>query len=303
MWCGRGGRRATTHTKNHIARHTHTTRLCPAPQQPKTRVFNRLPAASGHTTGSTANSPPAATAGARAGRAPLADREPRLSPTQPPPPSTSTTQPSAQGPYRLGRAQKHAEKLLQSHRVRPSCPGSAAEIRNPAKTSEERLRARIPAGSRGLCPRPLYLRHAHGQTRLVESNRRYLGPCGCAPAQPPKSARIVATERAGRRRGLNRTGRKRQADRPRSGSAAARGVGIKGEQEAGCTEGAKRCRTSQHVERRTPGELAESAKSEPLEPRCVGTAQLTSETCAASKPVPEGNVWHQQLASAAPGSC
>ena len=58
-----------------------------------------------------------------------------------------------------------------------------------------------------------------------------------------------------------------------------------------------------HVERRTPGELAESAKSEPLEPRCVGTAQLTSETCAASKPVPEGNVWHQQLASAALGSC
>ena len=90
-------------------------------------------------------------------------------------------------------------------------------------------------------------------------------------------------ERVGRRRGLNRTGRKRQADRPRSGLPAARGVGIKGEQEAGRTERAKRCGTSQHVERRTPGELAESAKSEPLEPRCVGTAQLTSETCAASK--------------------
>ena len=35
-------------------------------------------------------SPAAATYGARAGRAPLADRKPRLSPTQPPPPSTST---------------------------------------------------------------------------------------------------------------------------------------------------------------------------------------------------------------------
>ena len=165
--CVTRGNRAHEQTNQHNTRHTHATTLRPAPQQPKTRVFNRLPAASGHTTGSTANSPPAATAGARAGRAPLADREPRLSPTQPPPPSTSTTQPSAQGPYRLGRAQKNAEKLLQSHRVRPSCPGSAAEIRNPAKTSEERLRARIPGGSRGLCPRPLYLRHGHGQGRLV----------------------------------------------------------------------------------------------------------------------------------------
>jgi hypothetical protein len=44
------------------------------------------------------------------------------------------------------------------------------------------------------------------------------------------------------------------------------------------------------------------AKSEPLEPQCVGTGQLTSETCATSKPVPEGNVWHQGLAPAAPGS-
>ena len=212
-------------------------------------------------------------------------------------------QTSAQGPSRLRRALQLAVDPLLGHPALHLCPGSATEIRNPAKTREERLRARIPAGSRGLCSRPLYLRHGHGQGRLVQSEKRYLGPDGCAPAQPPKSARIVATERAGRRRGLNRTGRKRQADRPRSGSAAARGVGIKGEQEAGRTEGAKRCRTSQHVERRTPDELAEIAKSVPLEPRCVGTAQLTSETCAASKPVPEGNVWHQQLASAAPGSC
>ena len=210
---------------------------------------------------------------------------------------------SAQGPYRLRHAPQLAVDPLLGHPALHLCPGSAAEIRHPAKTGEERLRARIPAGRRGLSSRPLHLRHGHGQGRLVCSEKRYLGPDGCAPAQPPKSARIVATERAGRRRGLNRTGRKRQADRPRSGLAAARGVGIKGEQEAGRTERAKRCGTSQHVERRTPGELAESAKSEPLEPRCVGTAQLTSETCAASKPVPEGNVWHQQLASAAPGSC
>ena len=52
-----------------------------------------------------------------------------------------------------------------------------------------------------------------------------------------------------------------------------------------------------------PGEAAERAEPQPLEPRCVGTAQLTSEACAASKPVPEGNVSHQQLVSAAPGSC
>ena len=71
----------------------------------------------------------------------------------------------------------------------------------------------------------------------------------------------------------------------------------------GCCERAKRCGASQHVERRTPGEAAERAEPQPLEPWCVGTAQLTSEACAASKPVPEGNVSHQQLVSAAPGSC
>ena len=42
---------------------------------------------------------------------------------------------------------------------------------------------------------------------------------------------------------------------------------------------------------------------QPSQPWCVGTAQLTSEADAASKPVPEGNVWHQGLASVAPGSC
>eukprot|EP01043_Picozoa_sp_COSAG02_P010449 COSAG02_NODE_367_length_23739_cov_16.775127_7_plen_299_part_00 len=45
----------------------------------------------------------------------------------------------------------------------------------------------------------------------------------------------------------------------------------------GCCERAKRCGASQHVERRTPGEAAERAEPQPLEPWCVGTAQLTSD--------------------------
>ena len=52
---------------------TTTTALRPAPQHPKTYVFSRLPAAGRHTRRSTANSPPAATPGARAGRTPLAE--------------------------------------------------------------------------------------------------------------------------------------------------------------------------------------------------------------------------------------
>ena len=92
-----------------------TTTLRPAPQQPKTHVFNHLPAAGRHTWGSTANSPPAASDGARAGRVALAYPEPRLSPTQTPVPSTSTRQPSAQGPYQLVRAQQLAKKLLLRH--------------------------------------------------------------------------------------------------------------------------------------------------------------------------------------------
>jgi hypothetical protein len=107
----------------------------------------------------------------------------------------------------------------------------------------------------------------------------------------------------GHQTGLNCPTRKRQADRLRSGSAVAGGVGCKGKQEAGGMERAKRCGASQHVEWRTPAEAGERAEPQPLEPRCVGTAQLTSEACAASKPVPEGNVSHQQLVSAAPGSC
>ena len=137
----------------------------------------------------------------------------------------------------------------------------------------------------------------------MQSEKRYLGPDGCAPAQLPESARIVATGCAGRQTGLNCPARKRQADRLRSGSAVAGGVGGKGKQEAGRTERAKRCGASQHMSSGAPGEAAERAERQPLEPRRVGTAQLTSEACAASKPVPEGNVSHQQLVSAAPGSC
>ena len=113
----------------------------------------------------------------------------------------------------------------------------------------------------------------------------------------------VAAARPGRRRSLNHLTRKRQADRLRSGSAAVMGVGDQGKQEAGCTERAKRCGASQHGDGRRPGEAAEGAERQPSQPWCVGTAQLTSEADAASKPVPEGNVWHQGLASAAPGSC
>ena len=66
-----------------------TTALHPADQHPRPRVSNYLPAAGGHRPPSPASSPAAATYGARAGRALLADREPRLSPTRSPPPSTS----------------------------------------------------------------------------------------------------------------------------------------------------------------------------------------------------------------------
>ncbi len=131
-----GGSRADQHTSQRNTRHTHATRLRPAPQQPKTRVFKHLPAAGKHTRGSPATSPPAATAGARAGRTPLADREPRLSPTRSPSPSTSTTQASGQGPCRLGRAHRCAKKLLYGRLPPPSRPGKRAiSRRSPPTTS------------------------------------------------------------------------------------------------------------------------------------------------------------------------
>jgi len=108
----------------------------PAPQQPKTRVFKHLPAAGKHARGSPATSPPAATAGARAGRTPLADREPRLSPTRSPSPSTSTTQASGQGLCRLGCAHRCAKKLLYGRLPPPSRPGKRAiSRRSPPPTS------------------------------------------------------------------------------------------------------------------------------------------------------------------------
>ena len=66
-----------------------TTALHPADQHPRAHVSNYLPAAGGHRPPSPASSPAAASHGARAGRAPLADRELGLSPTPSPPPSTS----------------------------------------------------------------------------------------------------------------------------------------------------------------------------------------------------------------------
>ena len=122
------GSTADIHSSQRNRRHAHTTKLCPALQQPNLRVFKRLPAAGRHARGSTANSPPAAY-GARAGRAPLADRKLALSHTQWSPPSTSTTQPSAQGPCRLGRAQQPAKKPLLGHPALHLCPGSAPTIR------------------------------------------------------------------------------------------------------------------------------------------------------------------------------
>ena len=50
-----------------------TTTLRPAPQQPKTHVFNHLQPAHRHRQRHTANSPPAASYGARAGRTPLTE--------------------------------------------------------------------------------------------------------------------------------------------------------------------------------------------------------------------------------------
>eukprot|EP01043_Picozoa_sp_COSAG02_P017310 COSAG02_NODE_782_length_17259_cov_36.492599_12_plen_181_part_00 len=66
--------------------------------------------------------------------------------------------------------------------------------------------------------------YAHGQGRLVQSEKRYLRPDGCAPAQLPESAWIVAAGCVGRQTGLNCPTRKRQAYRLRSGSAVAGGV-------------------------------------------------------------------------------
>ena len=110
-----------------------TTRLCPADQHARPHVSNYLPAAGGHAPPSPASSPAAATYGARAGRAPLADRELGLSPTQWSPPSTSTCQPSTQGPCQLGCAQQPAKKLLLGHPALDLGPRSAAKIRHPAQ--------------------------------------------------------------------------------------------------------------------------------------------------------------------------
>ena len=113
---------------------------------------------------------------------------------------TPTTQPtrhaSAQGPYRLcGDPQLAVDPSLD--RPAPDLGHrSAAEIWHPAETGEERLRAPIRARCRGPRWKRLYLRHGHGQRRLVQSEKRYLGAGGCAPAQLPESARIRPVRRA-----------------------------------------------------------------------------------------------------------
>ena len=50
-----GGSIADIHSSQRNTRHAHNTKLRPAPQQPKIRVCNHLPAAGGHTWGSTAS--------------------------------------------------------------------------------------------------------------------------------------------------------------------------------------------------------------------------------------------------------
>ena len=113
-----------------------TTRLSPADQHPKPHVFNHLPAAGKHALPSPASSRAADTYGARAGRAPPTDRKLALSPTKWSPPSTSSTQPSTQGPCRLGRAQQRAEELLLGPESTPSrSKKPPRRIRHPAQIS------------------------------------------------------------------------------------------------------------------------------------------------------------------------
>ena len=126
-----GGSRADIHSSQRNTHYDHTTRLRPTPQQSKTHVCNCLPAAGGHIRGSPANSPAAAIAGARAGppaghRSPIERRSFRHLNGNPP--STLTTQPSAQGPYRLGRAHTRAKEPVHGRPALHLSPGSAAKI-------------------------------------------------------------------------------------------------------------------------------------------------------------------------------
>ena len=113
-----------------------TTRLCPADQHPRPRVFSHLPAAGNHALPSPASSPAAATYGARAGRAAPIDQKLALCPTHWSPPSTSSGQSSTQGPCRLGRAQQRAEELLLGPESTPSrSKKRPRRIRHPAQIS------------------------------------------------------------------------------------------------------------------------------------------------------------------------
>jgi len=127
------GHRPHKPTSQHDMRCTHATTLGTPHLHPIAHVSNYLPAAGGHAPPSPASSPAAATYGARAGRAPLADRELGLSPTQWSPPSISTCQPSTQGLCQLDCAQQPAKKLLLGHPALDLGPRSAAKIRHPAQ--------------------------------------------------------------------------------------------------------------------------------------------------------------------------
>ena len=84
-----GDSKANIYTTQRNTRYSHATTLRPAPQQPKTHVFNHLPAAGGHTRGSTDTSPLAASDNAHqpAGHHSRTDQELGLPPTQSPTPT------------------------------------------------------------------------------------------------------------------------------------------------------------------------------------------------------------------------
>ena len=180
-----------------------TTRLYPVDQRPSPHVSNYLSAAGEHALPSPASSSATPTYGARAGRAPLADRKLALSHTQWSPPSTSTTQPSAQGPCRLGRAQQPAKKPLLGHPALHLCPGSAPTIRYLAPRNPPTSSTCITATKSSLSKLPVTAPCA-GMLRTVP---HHLQP-PCCPYRCRNRKPFRAAGRAGRpaRAGEERNG-------------------------------------------------------------------------------------------------
>ena len=118
---------------------TPTTATQPGGPATKTRGFNRSPAAGG-AAGQQGQLTTNSLDGARR-PAPLADREPRLSPTQPPPPSTSTPSRSPRAPT-PGHAHRRGEAPPRPASP-PSRPGKRAE--NPPSGADRRRRLHRPA--------------------------------------------------------------------------------------------------------------------------------------------------------------